>query len=336
VRARHSNCINGLAGSRLCRFRTGGSPGFVATLTLAAPTTIAAVALLVRRYSFSTGYAGIRVQYRVVGSPSTFVTAYESCPMYGAWVRGGTSVCGPAGGIAQWGTAAGFAYGATFTHYFGAVQTDMLRVSWGSADQVSDQCVSFDAIYALQVPAPTALPTLQPTAVPTTAAPTPHWTNLVVSSASWFAADSSPNRESSALDVSRCVNMLAGGQLCRYRTGGSPGFTAVFILPAPATVLGVSLLVRREAFTTGYAGLRVRTSASAGGPASAVQTTRCAMYGNWERGATSVCGPLNNIQLHGRAGEFAYGAWVRHEFAPVAGVSRVEVDFGAADQVRMK
>jgi hypothetical protein len=154
--------------------------------------------------------------------------------------------------------------------------------------------------------------------------PQPDQAEAQVVSATWSADDGSDNREGGEMnDVFATCN--GGDQYVRYRTGSSEHVVVTLELAEPATVVGVSILVRESPDTDGegYGGVEVSTRNGQGGFTTAY--SRAQMFGNFERAG-------HHGHTEEMAPDFAMGVPTAFVFDDVmSGVTQVQITLTAAD-----
>ena len=187
-------------GDQYVRFRTGGSNSFTTLLTLAQPSDVGAVSVLVRQSpdTAGEGFSGIEIE---VSTGGAFTKVYERHEMFGEFERAATHEA----------IAADFVTGVPTVFSFDSAVSaaTQVRITMFYADIAGDASISFNSLAVFPPGAVQAVP-LPPPPPPTAQS------GLWIASASWTADDGADNRDGGPMN-----NVFAacnGGDQCKMRT----------------------------------------------------------------------------------------------------------------------
>ena len=296
-------------GNQYVRYRTGGSPSFTTTITLAAASDIEGVSITVGESpdTAGEGYSGLEISTSTDGS--TYTVQYAHYQMFGNYERS-----------AEYQTPAdGWTIDTPFIHRFDSVAAGVtnVRLKMWRADISGDNSITFNAVTVDPVGT-------YPLGVGDAIGNEPPSDMIVIPrTATWSALDGAANRDSGGMaDITQAVG--GNENWVRYRTGGSPGYQVDLVLDGPTDIEGVSMLVNfvDENTGIGYSGIDISVSTDGGSSYTSVYT-RTEMFGSYERSAT----------YETAAADFTWGEYTIHAFTQVAvGVTDIRLVFGRADQ----
>ena len=186
-------------GDQYVRYRTGGSNSFTTLLTLAQPSDVGAVSVLVRQSpdTAGEGFSGIEIE---VSTGGAFTKVYERHEMFGTFERAATHEA----------IAADFVTGVPTVFSFDSAVSaaTQVRITMFYADIAGDASISFNSLAVFPPGAVQAVP-LPPPPPPTAQS------GLWVASASWTADDGADNRDGGPMN--NVFSACNGGDQCKLR-----------------------------------------------------------------------------------------------------------------------